>query len=800
MLYNYWLTTWRNVTRNKAYAAINIVGLAMGISACILIFLYIHDELSYDKHFSDADRIYRVVSDASLNGDIHRVAASPGPLAPALVAEYPEVVHATRLLPVGEQALRTDDKAFYIKHVMYADSNAFEVLDFPFVAGNPATAFKHPNSVVLTEEVARKFFGGAAEAMGKVLKHIQTPLQVTGVISVAAPSHIKADVFIPLHVGAGEYLYFLSSWDNLSAYTYLKLHNPEQAATLQHKLPGFYERKVKGQLSGNGPTDLRFHLQHLTEAYMDNAREYPISEVGDKAYVYLFAVVAAFILAIASINYINLATARSAKRAREVGLRKVAGASRTQVVLQFLAESVFLTLIATFLALVIVELILPTFNAVTEKQIDTVFLLTPGLAVALVMLILLIGVGAGSYPAFFLSRYKPAEVLKAHQIPTAGGAILRKALVVVQFTVSLVLIMGTVVVYSQMLFLKNKELGFNKEQVIAVKIPAIGWVKQKENLALIKKELLSLPQVLHTSSTQSLPGQPVNVFPFLIDIDHKVIKKSLNNFRVGYNYLQVMQVKLVEGRDFSESIQTDHQNGYIINQAAAREFGWTGNAVGKSIRGSWADTTNGKVIGVVQDFNYKSLHSKIEPLVIMLDPNFGTLLARINARANVAATLKNMERVWQNHFPEYPMDYHFLDESFQQQYRAEAKMLTIFTYFSILTIIVACLGLFGLSSYTAEQRTKEIGIRKVLGSTVTGIVLLLSRHFAMLVLLAVALAVPITWYSMHVWLQDFAYRTEISWWLFATAGLVSMLIALLTVSFHAIKAATADPVKALRAD
>jgi len=797
MLQNYFKVTIRNLVRNKVYSTINIAGLAIGISSCILIFLYIQHELSYDKSFKNSDRIYRVVSEIHSNGQEMKWAISPGPLGPVMATEYPEVEQMTRLIGGGKQAVRFGNKVFYIDNVYTVDSTFFSVFDYPFVAGNPETALQEPNSVVVTEEVAQKFFGGAMSALNKLLKISNKSYKVTGVIALQGASHLKPDILIPLASRGKSYLQNLDTgWGQYVGYTYLLLHDSEQAASLQEKLSDFFERKIKENPSD--PLNVIFHLQKLPNIYFQNEWQMQVSETGSLSYLYIFAAVAIFILFIASINYINLATARSAKRAKEVGMRKAIGAYRSQIIFQFLSESLFLSLLATILALVIVELTLPAFNVITEKNIASEYLLNPELILAILALILFIGVVAGSYPAFFLSHYKPTEVLKSNNTPRGGNSMLRKSLVVLQFTISLVLIIGTVVIYSQMLFLRNANLGFNQEQVLALDIP-ISNQNYHEKLAQLKNELLKSPQVVQTSTVQNLPGQQTSMSDFDLEIDHKTETKNLNVINVGYHYLNLMDIKLVAGRNFSEDMPTDKDHAYIINEAAAKEFGWV-EPIGKEIRFNAKDSTSGKVIGVIKDYNYKSLHTKVEPLVLYLWPNNGYLLARINTSVNLSSTLKDIEQVWQKYYPDYPMEHHFLDESFQQQYRAEEKMLTIFGYFAGLTILIACLGLFGLASFTAEQRNKEIGIRKVLGSSVSGIVILLSKNFALLVLIAIMLAIPIAWYGMNKWLQDFAYRVELSWWIFALAGLVAMAIALLTVSYQALKAAVADPVKALRTE
>ncbi len=798
MLKNYLLITLRNLQRNKVYAFINLVGLSTGIAACLLIFLYLQHELSYDQHFKNADRIYRVVSDVKHGDQQIKMAAAIGPLNQLLPEEYPEVESATVLVNMGQNAIRTTEQAFYVDNIIYADSSLFSVLEFPFIAGNPKTALSNPASIVITAELATKLFGSPDVALGRSVKYIARSFEVTGVIAPENPSHIDPGAILPLHSDS-QTEYYVTDWKGAGGYTYVKLRNPDQATQLQEKIKDLYKRKATPGESMAGITHANYSLQKITDAYLDNEREYPVGEVGNITYVYIFGVIALFILLIASVNYINLATARSVKRAKEVGMRKTMGASRGQIVLQFLSESMLLAIVAALIGLMLVELFLPLFTIVTGKNINTVFILNPGLGLALLAIILFIGIAAGSYPAFYLSGFNPVQVLKTNQTPKGGNALLRKGLVVLQFTVSLVLVIGTAVVYSQMLHVKNADLGFNKEQVLAVRIPSIGWVKQKEKLATVKEELRRLPQVLYASNAQQLPGDDAIPSEYLVEHDNKLIKKNINTIGVGYDYLSLMGIELSSGRGFNKDIRTDEDYKFIVNEAAARALGWT-DAIDKRIKPTLDETANGSVIGVVKDYHYTSLHSKIEPLVIRLEPHFGKLLVRLHANVPLPATLAAIDDVWQKHFSGYPMDYTFLDESFHMQYQAEEKMLTIFSFFAALTILIACLGLFGLSAYMAEQRTREIGIRKVMGGTVTDIVMLISGNFALLVSIAVILAIPIAWYLMDNWLQNFAYRTELTWKLFALAGITTMVVALLTVSYHATKAALTDPVKALRSE
>ncbi|WP_210465499.1 ABC transporter permease [Rufibacter roseolus] len=799
MIKNYLKIAWRNLLRQKAYSAINIIGLATGISACLLIFLFVQHELSYEQHFAKADRTYRVVNDLIVDDEIEKASLTTGGLAPALKADYPEVETAVRLVNADKQAVSvSDDKVFYLTNSYFVDSNFFSVFNYKFLSGDPVTALAAPLSMVLTQATAEKLFGSAAAAQGQLVKIQGESFKVTGVLAPSGPSHLTPDFFASMSSLGNEFMQMMEGeWGNTNTYTYVVLRNSSQAASLQAKMGDFFLKRVKpayDQMQSTGRVD--YKIQPLLDIHLTNDWLYELSPSGNQSYIFIFSAVAIFVLLIASINYMNLATARSAKRAKEVGLRKVVGAHRSQLVSQFLGESLVITLLAVLLALALVELLLPTFNGLTNKSIGSSYLLNPVFGLTLLGIILLIGLVAGSYPAFFLSGFKPVDVLKSDKAPRGSGATLRKGLVILQFTISLVLIIGTVVVYSQMDFLKKADLGFNKEQVAVIDIPS-GDTTLTAKLPLIKSEMLANPHVTKVSASAQIPGQGSGVLIFLVERNNAMVEKTMNMMTVDYDFLDLMGIKLKAGRNFSPDMGTDQSSGFIINEAAANLLGWK-EAVGKRI--GFSDTTSGKVIGVVKDFNYTSLHDKIAPVVLRVRPRTsGYLLARLSAD-NFDEALAHVKSTWARFDPNRPIDLTFLDESFNAQYQSEEKMLKVFGYFSILTIIIACMGLFGLTSFMAEQRTREIGIRKVLGSSVLGIVMLLTKDFAVLVIIAIVLASPLAWYGMQQWLQEFAYRVPLSPWLFVSAGMVALIIAVATVSVQAAKAALLNPIKALRSE
>lgn len=799
MLKNYFKIAWRNLLRHKVYSAINILGLAIGISACVLIFLFVRDELTYEEHFDKADRIFRITNDINLQGQTDRFALTPFPLADNLKKDYPVIEAITRVMPIGKQTVWYQEKAFNEENVFFADSTFFRIFNYPFLYGDPATALNQPKSIVITEELAQKYFGSAENAMGKALQFSKNSHKVTGVIHDPGHSHFKLNALLSLNTfDENVRKQFIGDWFRMSLYTYVLLPDADKKAAFEQDLGQFYEKTIVPWMKENKlAASLQYHLQPLPDIHLDNTFSYDISPAGNRSYVFIFGFVAFFILLIACINYMNLSTARSAKRAKEVGLRKVIGAHRSQLVKQFIGESVLLTFLAILVALALVEIFLPYFNSLTEKNFSLSYFGNGSFLVILVFIIAFVGLVGGSYPAFFLSAFKPVDVLKSDKNPRGTNAWLRRALVVAQFTISLIMIIGTLVVFSQMQFLKNNNLGFNKEQVLVIDVPN-GDTTLVNKLPWIKQEFLTNPNITKVSNAAFIPGERSSRLLFYAEApDGKMEEKTINTIFVDYDFLNLMQIKLLDGRNFSRNISTDDSLAYIINETAAKWLGWE-NPLGKRMESGLGG--KGKVIGVVKDFHVTSLHNKIEPLAIMLTrKSQGYLMARVNAE-NLPATISFIEQKWKAFDPKHPMEYFFLDENFNKQYRAEEKMLTAFGYFAALTILIACLGLYGLASFTAEQRTKEIGIRKVLGSSVSEIMLLLSKDFAWLVLISIILATPLAWYGMHHWLQNFAYRTEIHWWIFALAGFAALVIAMLTVSFQAGKAARLNPIKALRAE
>ena len=800
MLQSYFKIAVRNLYRNKVYAAINIIGLAIGVASCILIFLYVQDELSYESNFSKSDRIVRVVGEIVFEGQQDNFAVTPLPLVDAL-QNFSGVEAATQLSHARKQTIWYNNQVFTEDKLLYADSSFFKIFDYEFIVGNPATALNGPHKIVLTEALATKYFGTAAQALGKALQFSSNAYTVTGVYRDEGHSHIQATGLLSRSSIDSDHSEeeIKQLWFSLNRHTYALLPSRKQISGFQAQLDKLSQNFINPWIEEN-KVNARMKLiaQPLKEVHFDDRYMHSLSPSGNMAYVYIFSAVAVFLLLIASINYMNLATARSAKRAKEVGLRKVVGADRSQLIGQFLGESMLLTLVAVLIALALVQVFIPSFNALTDKSFTSNFFWDRGFMLVLVGIVVLVGVLAGSYPAFFLSRFKPADVLKSDRTPKGSSAILRKALVVLQFGISLIMIIGTIVVFAQMRYLKNADLGFKKEQVLAIDIP-FGDSTLVGRLPVIKEILLQNPNITHVSNAYSLPSEPRDRSLMLIEQGNKMVEKTMDLMAVDHDFIPLMDIELKAGRNFSRNIATDQEHSIIINEAAAKWLGWDDPVGKKLMKGNKAiaDTPT-RVIGVVKDFHVESLHAEVKPMALVLLPESpGYMLLRIKPE-NQAATIQFVEQQWRQFDQKHPMEYFFMDEFFDRQYKAEEKLLTVFGYFATLTILIACLGLFGLASFTAEQRTKEIGIRKVLGASESGIVLLIVKDFAILVLLAIALATPVAWYSMSTWLQDFAYRIDLSWWIFALAGITAMAVALATVSLQAMKAALLDPVVALR--
>jgi putative ABC transport system permease protein len=783
MVKNYVKIAFRNIQRHKMYSYLNIVGLAVGITCSLLITLWVLDELSFDRFHTYADRLFRVEFNQNYSGELFHVNVSPHPMAPALVEEISEVEKATRVMPIGEILVKHADKAFYEDSVMAVDPSFFEMFSYPLIRGDSRKALDDPYSIILTEDRARAYFGHS-NPIGKTLNvDNELDFTVTGVLkNIPSTGYLQFDMLVPYELLRALGMN-IDGWGFNTTLTFALLRkNADYKSVAQ---------KVQALVAKHDDTeDQTYSLRPVTQIHLYSHFGFG-DRRGQAQYVALFSAIAVFVLLIACINFMNLSTARSAKRAREVGMRKVVGAVKRQIIAQFYGESCIFTLIALILAFLCVYLALPAFNALTGKDISFGTFANGSTPLAVLGIVLITGFIAGSYPALFLSSFHPARVLKGTASSGASGAVFRKILVVIQFSLSISLIIGTGVVYSQLKYMKTKTLGYETDHLLSVQM----WGSVNESFGALKKELLKHPGVVAVSASSSKPSR-IYSNAGGADWEGKDPEQdvSVNFTSVDYDYFETAGMEMVGGRSYSRDFPADSDSAYVINEALQKLMGFD-SAVGE--RFTFGERT-GTVIGVVKDFHFLSLRKKIEPLVLLLQPqNNANLLIRIQPE-NVVASLADIEETWRRVVPGFPFEYEFINEDFAIMYRTEQRMGSVLKYFSFLAVFVACLGLFGLASYAAEQRTREIGIRKVLGASLHQIAFGLCREFALLVLLANLVAWPVVYFAMRNWLGGFAYRTTMGWEIFFLAGVLALVIALLTVSYQALKAALSNPARALK--
>ena len=797
MLKNYFKTALRSLLHNRLFTILNILGLATGLACSILIMLWVINESGYDRFNRNVDRTFRIIT--TVRGEAYPMTGAP--MGEALKAQIPGIKYAARLIPnYGKSSIFTvGGRHFEEKDAYYADPEILKVFTFPLVSGDPSTALVRPDGLLLTQRTAQKFFGDE-NAMGKTIRMGDTAsFTVTGILKdLPSTSHLQFDILLPMSFDARTDGNIIGShWDNLNFYTYLVFD--DHASTSAASLAALGQNITAISKKSDPTFDATYQLQPLDKVHLYSKQVlYDVKGQGDITYVRLFSIVAVFILLVACINFMNLATARSARRAKEVGVRKVIGASRSQLIGQFLSESLLITFVSLLLAGIFVALALPAFNRTLGKDL-TIDLRNGWLLAGLLVVFLLTSLVSGSYPAFFLSSFRPIQVLKS-KIVRAGiqSRVFRNGLVVFQFVVSIVLIVGTAVVYRQLHFIQHKDLGFDKSHLLY--IPLKGDMSRKSGL--LAAELGSHPHLHNYSIISELP---VDAGMGTVGVRWKDIKENHQMFSVmgvDEHFLSVFKMQLVAGRALSSEFKEDTLN-YVVNQAALKVMGLdVASAIGEPLT-VWGN--KGTIVGVVKDFNFKPMQSAVNPLILRYNPGAGKEWLRRCAVVNAAPaaipeTIGELKTIWNKLNPVYDFEYGFVDQQLDKLYLSEQRMGLLFNAFALLAIFISCLGLSGLAAFTAEQRTKEIGIRKVLGAKVISVVAMLSKGFVKLVLISTVIATPIAWYGMNRWLQDFAYRISLSGWIFAAAGVLALLIALLTVSLHAIKAAVANPVKSLRTE
>lgn len=806
MFRNYLLTAIRNFYRQKGYSIINFAGLAIGFAAFILIMMFVLHELSYDKFHENYQRINRIAVRGQMSGDFFDVAVSPAPLAPAIQRDFPEVETATRIRRTFQTTYFIHDNIkYYESGLLFADTGFFDVFSFEVIMGDPQKMLKEPFSIVLTEKTAQKYFG-EENPMGQVLRfNDQHNFKVTGIIeNIPENSHFT---FPMLGAWSSQQemgrTHMLNSWGSMAYHTYVKLKPNTNTEGFNKKISNYIMGKMI-ETSGGSPEDfeglqMEFipYLQPIEEIHLHSDKLAELGSNGDFSYVIIFTLVAIFILVIACINFMNLTTARSSRRAREVGIRKVHGAHKKMLIYQFLAESVMISLISLLLSFLIVELTLPVFNDLLGEELRFSFFKDWKYLVSLILIGVFAGILAGSYPAFYLSSFRPVKVLKGDLQKGRRKSVLRNTLVVVQFTISISLLIGTGIIYGQLNYIKNKKLGFDKEHILV--IPLRGD-RLQQKFEPIKNELGAMPSVESITCSSALPGKASDGTAYFPEGRDRTDPWLIFNMSVDYDFTETMGMQVTRGRSFSKDFATDSA-GVIINETLMKRLGWQDDPLNKKFR--IGDPDSGRVfhvIGVIKDFHSKSLHEPIEPFILYHDPGFFfNMIVRLR-RGNIQEKIARLEEKWNQVETSFPFDFYFFEQSFDELYAKEQQMGKTFIYFSVIAILIACLGLFGLASYTSEQRTKEIGIRKTLGSSATGISLMLTKDFTKWVLVANLIAWPVSFYLLESWLGNFAYSIEIfeKWWLFFAAAFLSLLIAVITVSYQALKAANSNPVDAIK--
>ena len=795
MVKNYLLLAIKHLRKQRVFSFINILGLTVGITCCFMIFLFILNELSYDEFHKNGKNIYRVMRVGNDNGERREIPYLSPPYGPALVNDFPDAVEQSVRVMKDNNLISYNNISFNEQDMYLTDDNFFSFFDFKLISGDKATVLKDPNSIVITETTAKKYFG-KEDPIGKILAfNKQQQLKVTGIAAdVPVNSHLQFDMVIPLEIYRPMQREWFTQWPNNGLFTYVKLNAAVDPKQLEQRFPAFMD-KYLGEYYATAGIKMGLTIKPLKDVYFAaDAFDRSIKH-GNKKMVYIFMSIAILILIIACINFINLATARATDRSKEVGLRKVLGAVRRQLVSQFMTESVLYATVACLLSIAAAKLLMPAYTNLLGYELPS-FWNNPLVYAFLVGVIIIVGLLAGSYPAFLLSSFRPIESLRGKLRRGNSGAFFRKGLVVFQFGISVLLIICVVIIMSQMNYIRNTDLGFSKEQSLIVRFDNLSISRNKLQF---KDALRRIPAVQTVSLMSGEPGGFHDRYPF--ESEAKADEKFLFSTEfTDLDFVKALGVKIIAGRDFSESFKTDSAAGVLINRNAASVLGYTPEqAIGKWIRNLGRDSLRRTIVGVVEDYHYATLKDKIGPLVI--SPGADRRLALVKIKTTeVPSALNSIKKAYTSIAADYPFEYSFLDEGFDRLYKTESNQQSVLSVFSVLAIFIACLGLFGLASYTAFKRTKEIGVRKVLGSSVRNICFLLSKDLLKPVLIGTLISIPIGYYAMSKWLEGFAYRINFQWWMFVVAILTAMLIALLTVGLQALKAALANPIKSLRTE
>lgn len=807
MMKHYLKITFRNFIRHPSYSLINLIGLFVGLTCCILILAFVRYEFSFDRYHEHADDIYRILSETTINGVSSEAATCPMRFAPTLVNDFPEVKQAARITPTVRRSFIYEDKHFFESDVYYADQAIFDIFSFELIEGDPATALEAPYTMVITESTARKYFGGGSP-VGKIINwDNKSDYAITGVVRDPPPnSHFRFTVLASFNTFFKYDPRLAEYWWGWNVPTYLLLQEGTEYKSLEKKFAQFNEKYLGEVLETRGII-MTNRLEPLKKIHLYSSVSGGLGGTGNIKVVYAFLSIATLILLIACINFINLTTSRFTNRAKEVGLKKTMGAGRRLLIAQFFSESAIYGFLALVIAMILARLLLPFFNNLSEREIALNYIGLPWLTITLVTLLVLVTAISGFYPSLFLSRFSPINVLKGRIIPGAKTVFLRSALVVFQFTVSIFLIIFTFIILDQQRFMRNKELGFKKDNVLVV---ALQNESVRFSLESFKEELNKINGVLGTGATSMVPGEmylfTTTIYPEGFTADQTI---TIQNFLVDYGYFDAIGIEMVRGRGFSADITTDHSNGIVINESAAKAFQWEAPIgkkvnVASSLENNQTQTTQWEIIGVCKDFHNRSLYSLISPLFINYISNEGPienrprrLVVKLDGK-DMMNTIERIEEKWEEFFPEIPFYSFFLDEFYDSQHRAEEKLGKIFTVFSLLAIFIACLGLFSLTAYTTEQKTKEIGIRKVLGSTARAVVFLFSKQYLRLIGISNLIALPVAISVVRRWLQNYPYSPDLTLSPFIITVLVIFLLGFLTMIYHSAKAALINPAETLK--
>lgn len=786
MLRNYLVIAVRNIFRNKLFSTVNILGLAFGMCSALLIFLWVKDEMEVDQYHANIDRLYSVMENQLYSdGRLYTFSSTPGPMAPFIKDKYPEIELASRYTWVMTYLFQLDDKAFF-EEGRYVDQDFLQMFSFPLKHGDVTTALKEKNSIVISQELSTKFFGDG-DPIGKVLTmNTKDVFTVTGVLAeIPKNSSFKFQYLLPFQFFFDENKSWLDQWDNNNIRTFIMLKEKTD-------VKAFGEKFVDEIKLHNEKTNVKLFAYPVKDMYLRGEFDNGLPSGGRIEYVRIFFIVAIFVLLIACINFTNLATAQATKRAKEVGLRKVIGAIPSQLFRQFMGESFVTVIISSAIALASTLLLLPLFNEITGKGLH-LNLLDSQILLIIFVIVFVTAFVAGAYPAIFVSEFKPVQVLKGQLKSGNRAAFFRKALVIVQFSLSIILIVSTAVVFRQMSFMQNHDTGFVRQNLI------YAWMEGdiQKNVETFRNRIVTMPGIESFTASSQLPIDVGNSTSSLNWEGKSPEERILfSNMSVDFDFIQTMQMRMIDGRPFDRSLITD-TTSFIVNERAAEKFGFQTGTVGQDLD-MWQGERKGKIIGVVKDFNFGSLHSEIDPMILYVKPNhLNCLLIRAKAGETEAA-LKSTEQLWKEYAPGFPFRYKFLDQEWEEFYEAEAQRGKVFNTLAVLSIFISCLGLFGLSAFSAERRTKELGIRKVLGATMPGLVQLMNKEFAVLVLVSACIGCPVAWYIMTQWLESYAYHVDVGYLTLIVASALCLIIAVGTVSYHSIRVASTEPAKSLR--